>query len=261
MGCPGNAALREEPVIYSWVASAFTSAVDNRILTRSPCINIKRPRIEKGKVDPLPVETIWNLIDDMPDRYRALVVLGAGTGVRISEGLGLTNDRIDWLRRTVKIDRQLLRTGTHGEPVFGPVKDKHNRPRSNPMPEFVVDELAAHVERFVLGPSGLIFTGPKGGPMGRTTFSDNWRKVAEPLGIPSGDGLHQLRHFYASLLIHHGLSVKAIQEYLGHHSAVLTLDTYGHLWPDGEDLTRDAVDVAFKGFDARGAHGQHVGTT
>ena len=90
--------------------------------------------------------------------------------------------------------------------------------------------------------------------MGRTTFYDNWRKVAQPLGIPKGDGLHQLRHFYASLLIHHGLSVKAIQEYLGHHSAVLTLDTYGHLWPDGEDLTRAAVDVAFKGFDARGAH-------
>jgi integrase len=242
-------------VIYTWVATVFASAVDDRILPRSPCINIRLPRIEKRKVEPLPVDTVWKLIDGMPDRYRALVVLDAGTGVRISEGLGLTNDRVDWLRRMVKIDRQLMRTGSHGEPVFGPVKDKHNRPRTIPLPDFVVDELAAHVKQFEISTSGLIFTGPKGGPLGRTTFSDNWRAVAEPLGIPTGDGFHQLRHFYASLLIHNGLSVKAIQEYLGHHSAVLTLDTYGHLWPDGDDLTRTAVDNAFKSLGARGEHG------
>jgi integrase len=39
--------------------------------------------------------------------------------------------------------------------------------------------------------------------------------------------------------------VKSIQERLGHRSAVITLDVYGHLWPEGEDLTRTAVDDAF----------------
>jgi len=182
----------------------------------------------------------------MPDRYRALVVLSAGTGVHISEGLGLTNDRIDRLNRTVRIDRQLARIGPGSTPAFGPLKDKSNRPRTIPLPDIVIDELAAHVARFGLGPNGLLFCGPKGGPMGRTTFSDHWRAVAEPLGIPAGEGFHQLRHFYASLLIQSGQSVKTIQNYLGHQSAVLTLDTYGHLWPEGEDLTRNAVDEAFK---------------
>ena len=48
-------------------------------------------------------------------------------------------------------------------------------------------------------------------------------------------------HFYASPLIRHGESVKTVQARLGHASAVETLNTYGHLWPDADDRTRDAV--------------------
>ena len=46
------------------------------------------------------------------------------------------------------------------------------------------------------------------------------------------------------LLIRHGESVKVVQRRLGHKSAVETLDTYSHLWPDSEDRTRAAVDTA-----------------
>jgi hypothetical protein len=36
--------------------------------------------------------------------------------------------------------------------------------------------------------------------------------------------------------------VKTVQSRLGHASAVETLDTYSHLWPDSDDRTRDAID-------------------
>jgi integrase len=39
--------------------------------------------------------------------------------------------------------------------------------------------------------------------------------------------------------------VKAVQRYLGHATAAETLDTYGHLWPDDDELIRAAVDAAF----------------
>lgn len=55
--------------------------------------------------------------------------------------------------------------------------------------------------------------------------------------------MHSLRHFYASLLIRHGESVKVVQSRLGHATAAETLDTYSHLWPDSEDQTRAAVDL------------------
>ena len=64
--------------------------------------------------------------------------------------------------------------------------------------------------------------------------------------------MHALRHYYASLLIRHGESVKVVQARLGHASASETLDTYSHLWPDSEDSTRAAVDAVLgEGNDAR----------
>lgn len=54
---------------------------------------------------------------------------------------------------------------------------------------------------------------------------------------------HDLRHYFASVLIRSGASVKAIQARLGHSSAKTTLDTYGHLFADEEDRTRTAVDA------------------
>jgi integrase len=256
VGGDGEGALSPATVevIYTWVATIFSAAVHDRVIPVTPCMKIKRPPVVQKKVEPLGIETVWKLVNAVPDRYRAMIVLGAGTGVRISEGLGLTNDRVDWLRRTVTIDRQLLRIRSGSSPEFGKLKDRNNRPRTIPLPDFVVEELSGHVSRFGLGPEGLIFTGPRGGPIRRVTFSDVWRSAAEPLGIDRGEGFHQLRHFYASLLIESGQSVKTIQDRLGHHSAAMTLDVYGHLWPEGEDLTRAAVDGAFEGLVARMSH-------
>ncbi|MDQ3095444.1 MAG: tyrosine-type recombinase/integrase, partial [Actinomycetota bacterium] len=54
---------------------------------------------------------------------------------------------------------------------------------------------------------------------------------------------HDLRHAYASALIVAGESVKVVQARLGHASAMVTLDVYGHLWPDSDDKTRAAVEA------------------
>ena len=57
---------------------------------------------------------------------------------------------------------------------------------------------------------------------------------------------HDLRHHAASLLISKGCSVKAVQSFLGHATAVETLDTYGHLWPDDDDKIRASIDGAYR---------------
>jgi integrase len=78
-----------------------------------------------------------------------------------------------------------------------------------------------------------------------------WRDAVKGAGAPHGTGFHALRHFYASLLIRHGESVKTVQARLGHASAVETLDTYSHLWPDSNDRTRAAVDAVLLADSAR----------
>ena len=60
---------------------------------------------------------------------------------------------------------------------------------------------------------------------------------------PAGTGFHELRHYYASLLIRHGESVKTVQARLGHASATETLKSYSPLWPDSDDRTREAVEA------------------
>jgi hypothetical protein len=64
--------------------------------------------------------------------------------------------------------------------------------------------------------------------------------------LPAGTRFHDLRHFYASALIAANLSPKIIQARLGHATLAETMDTYGHLFADAEDLGRTAVDQALK---------------
>ena len=91
----------------------------------------------------------------------------------------------------------------------------------------------------------LMFTTAKGQPVRRNAFSHHWRAAVKASGVPEGTTFHDLRHFYASLLIRHGESVKVVQSRLGHATAAETLDTYSHLWPDSEDRTRQAIDSVF----------------
>src|SRR5215813_14776551 len=60
--------------------------------------------------------------------------------------------------------------------------------------------------------------------------------------LPAGTRFHDLRHFYASALISANLNPKVIQARLGHATIAETMDTYGHLFPDAEDLGWTAVD-------------------
>jgi integrase len=67
------------------------------------------------------------------------------------------------------------------------------------------------------------------------------RRVRVGAGLPEGFRFHDLRHYFASLLIAAGADVKVVQARLRHASAKTTLDTYGHLWPDADESARAAV--------------------
>ena len=110
-----------------------------------------------------------------------------------------------------------------------------------------------HVRQSPPGPHGVIFSGSDGQLLRRSAFGNLRRRVNKEAGV-KGRTFHSLRHYYASLLIRHGESVKIVQARLGHASASETLDTYSHLWPDSDDKTREAVD-AYLGSPLRVADG------
>jgi integrase len=110
-----------------------------------------------------------------------------------------------------------------------------------PLPTFVVDARAAHVEQVGTGPDGLLFTNPRGEVWRRGSFNDSvWKPALRRAGLPTSFGMHALRHTYASSLIAAGLHPKVIQTRLGHKSIVETMDTYGHLFPESPRRSRAA---------------------
>jgi integrase len=225
-------------VIYRYLVAIFRAAVEDAAIKTSPVRNVKLPRIEKRKLVPLTVEEVWRLVELVPPRYRALVLTAAGTGLRQGEIFGLSLDRVDFLRRALTVDRQLVLL-PGGGPAFAPPKTDASY-RDVPLPDLVLDALSAHIAEYE--PGDLIFTNDAGEPIRRTRFSDIWRPAVAAAQLKKGTVFHDLRHHYASLLIRHGESVKTVQARLGHASAKETLDTYAHIWPDSEDRTRAAVD-------------------
>jgi len=226
-------------VAYSYVSSIFGEAVDDRVIATSPCVKIALPKIVRAQVTPLTLEQVRGVIESVPDRYRALVVLAAGTGLRQGEVCGLTVDRVKFLERRIVVDRQ--RNPVGGTPLFTEPKTPSSN-RVVPLPDVVGAALAMHLETYAPGEEGLIFTTSHGGALTRNRIAEVWSRCRAAGVVPEWATFHDLRHFYASLLIHHGESVKVVQARLGHSTAAETLDTYAHLWPDSEDDTRRAVD-------------------
>ena len=226
-------------VVHRIFAAVLNTAVDNRLLARSPASASDSPARFRHEVQPPTVEEVEALIDAMPDRYKALAVLAAGTGLRQGECFGLTVDRVDFLRRTITVDRQRILPGT-GQPQFGPPKTAASV-RTVPLPKVVGESLAAHLERR----AGRVWWPDLHQRAQRPASPQPLRRDLARCRSSAGlDGLrfHDLRHFYASLLIRHGESVMVVQARLGHASASETLDTYWHLSPDNQERTRAAVD-------------------
>jgi integrase len=128
----------------------------------------------------------------------------------------------------VVVDRQLV-TLRSGKTEFGPLKTKASY-RTIPLPKVVVDALNVHLSEHRVAADGLVFT-LNGLPITRPTFGHAWRPAAKAAGLSeaTGTGMHALRHYYASLLIWFGESVKTVQARLGHATAAETLDTYSHI--------------------------------
>ena len=79
----------------------------------------------------------------------------------------------------------------------------------------------------------------------RNRWRPVWAKALEDAGLDDLD-TYELRHTAASLAIHSGANVKTVQRMLGHASAAMTLDIYGHLWEDELDALPAAMDAHMK---------------
>ncbi|HQZ33840.1 MAG TPA: tyrosine-type recombinase/integrase [Ilumatobacteraceae bacterium] len=236
-----NLAPSTVATLYGKVSAIFAAAVLDRVITSSPCSKaIKLPRPAGGVITPMTAAEVRSMVGAVDARYSALLVMMAGTGLRPGEALGVTADRVDFLRRTIRVDRQLL-TVTGAMPAFAPPKTPGSN-RTVVVPSNALDALSAHMATYAQGQDGLLFTREDGSPIRRDLLGSVWRAAAEKATVIDRSP-HDLRHYAASVMIQQGASVKAVQEQLGHEKASTTLDTYTHLWPSSNDITRRALEA------------------
>jgi integrase len=235
--------------------SVLNDAIDDGLLARSPCYRIELPAAVVPVIEPLTPAQILTLGTMIDSRYRAMVWLGAGCGLRWSEAAGLTRDRIHLgARAQVTIDRQLgYRPATRrrspdaaSRPLLAPPKTTASY-RVIPLPATVTAALREHLRAYPPGPPGLLFTTPAGDVLNPANWRQRtWRPLVRSApGIPAGTTFHRLRHAYASLLGDEGLADHEIQRRLGHaHSGEVRW--YRHPYPDPGDgqATRHAIDTA-----------------
>lgn len=220
--------------VFSVLRALMNAAVDDGVIPANPCTRVPLPRVESRVVEPLPVEAILALVEAITPRYRLAVWLGAGLGLREGEALGLTVARVDFLRRKVQVRYQLQR----GKLVE--LKTKASK-RTLPADDLVLAEISTHMQKWKPGPHDLIITNRSSRPVGRSSFWKCWADAVAAAGLPKGTRFHDLRHFYASGLIKANIGPKVIQSRLGHAKISETFDTYGHLFPDDEDLGRGVI--------------------
>jgi integrase len=249
-------------MVYKTVVVAlFNAAVRDQLLATSPCRDINLPEAGRAEVTALTVPQVLALADKLPPWCAVLAELGAGSGLRPGEMLGLEVDSVDFLRtRSVRVRQQLL-SPARGLPYLGAPKTPSSV-RTVPLADVTLERLARHLQEFpprpveVLDRAGgkprrrevrLLFTDHKGRPVRANRLSDAWTAAVAAVresgvALPEKVTPHVLRHTYASWLIGAGESVKVLQERLGHARAAETLDTYSHLYRDADSSTRQAIE-------------------
>lgn len=223
------------------LGSVYTAAVLDRLVGTSPVVRLSLPTPHRERVIPLTIEQVSALAEATPPRFRAMVYVQAGLGLRVGETLGLRVQDVNFLGRTVRVEHQAAPNTLE---LIDP-KTPQSR-RTIPLPAMVADVLAAQIKSYPPTADGLLWHTRTGRPIDHDYYGGRvFPTAVKAAGLPAGTSTHDLRHHYASVLVAAGESVVAVAERLGHENATLVLTTYAHLMQDSEDRTRKAIDTAW----------------
>jgi integrase len=214
-----------------------------------------KPKLEVGVDIPTPDE-IRRIVAQLDDprfvKWRTILLTFIFTGMRASEVRGLPKSNVD-------LDRGELHVRQRADAYkkIGAPKSKTSR-RTVPLIPTLISALREHMLSVPKTEHNLVFPTKNGDVYDDSTISEHGLKpVQVAAGIVGPDGkakysLHKFRHFYASLCINRRvdggleLPIKVVSERLGHATVGMTSDTYGHLFPRGDDRAElAAADAMF----------------
>ncbi|MEO3851721.1 tyrosine-type recombinase/integrase [Streptomyces sp. B8F3] len=257
--------------MMSTLSSVLEVAVDDKRIPRNPMRSrsVVIPADSKEKREAWPLERVAHMREAISARYRLVLVLGVGCGLRKGEALGLSADDVDFAAGVIHVRRQVQSESARRYFRL----PKGNKTRVVDMPPTVAVAIREHMAQWppcmVELPWAtkhatdrqkhpLLITTKVGTAVCHGKFDTNiWKPALVRAGVippkPKGakawqyeaspkDGFHVLRHTYASLQLEAGESVVTLAQWLGHESPNITLEHYAHFMPQAGAKGRAAVD-------------------
>ncbi|WP_216622187.1 tyrosine-type recombinase/integrase [Mycolicibacterium fortuitum] len=241
-------AMKDKPLEPSTIHTRFTNvrgviraAVHDRAgIARDVTVKVKLPRLRKAEAAmtiPTPAE-VGEILRNADGQFVAFIALCAFGGLRLGECAALKVGDISFLRKEVRVSRQVQRVNGGEVDIRAP---KYGSERTVYAADELLTMLTEHIRLYRPGddPERWMFPGQGKHPMHQNSVGYWWRRARS--AVKTSYRLHDLRHYYASGLIAAGCDVVTVQRALGHQKATVTLNTYAHLWPDAEDRTRTAA--------------------
>ena len=202
----------------------FNHARRYDLFDRNP-INLVRQSAKRQKIpEVLDVDEVRRLLQALDLRERTMVLIAAGTGLRMGELFGLKWKDVDFKSSQLSVTRSIVNQ------VIGPCKTEASQ-KPVPLDSCLAKALRGWRRRTRFrGPDDWIFASPhtkgrrpyRGQPLMRYYIQPAGRRV----GITKRIGWHTFRHTYSTLLRAEGVDIKVMQELLRHASCRVTMDTY-----------------------------------
>ncbi len=230
---------------------ALETGVRDDIITKNAAYYTRPMKITPTEITVLTHDEAKKLIRCALQHSRnawAIITLGFGTGMRISEIFGLEWKNVDLENKTICVEKTVVTT-RNGTLVQESTKTKTSRRKI-----LLPDNVCYMLKRFKLwqkvhdirfgthySASPWVLSNPHGRPRSPSSFSGHdFKQLLDAAGIDRKFRIHDMRHTHATWLLEAGVNVKVVSERLGHSSIRITLDTYAHVL---QTMQQEAVDT------------------
>ncbi|MCB6992210.1 site-specific integrase [bacterium 210820-DFI.6.37] len=153
------------------------------------------------------------------------------TGMRFGEAVALTWGDVDFKKKTIRINKTSVEM--HGSPIIQPHTKTSSGTRIISISDNVVKFLR-EVKKSLnkeLNYRNLVIPNTRYGILTSANMNKRWRRVCAILDIPY-QGVHALRHTWATRALEKGIDVKTVSEMLGHKNVITTMNIYQDVLPD-----------------------------
>ena len=252
----GNLSEKSVEGLHNTLCGILSAAVDEGYLTHNPAWRCYKPKGQKKERPVADEETVKKLItafEGQSMKYETYFKLVLATGLRRGEACGLKWSDINWRKRTIHVQRGVVKL-SHQESIT-----KDPKTSSGDRMVYLSKEMCQLLKAWrkecewdrqqtaneTISEDDYLFRQPNGKPMCPSTFTYRFKLILKANNLPLDLNVHSLRHTFATRALERGMDYKTLSAIRGHYSVSFTMDTYVHSMDEHKRNEMDKMDDLF----------------